>query len=226
MNGSHKPKQGDTKTRILDAAEKLFAQKGFKDTSIHRLAREARVNQAAINYHFGSKGALVEQVIERRLSVIGQRRMQNLQSIKDAADRRRGRPDCHELLQAYIEPAFALTETTQGKRYFLVIVGRALAEPDDVIRNIFIRQFEPAFLLLAELMQNALPDLSGAVLHWRLHFAIGALAHGMRLCGSQWPDGAFMPHARDAETVVALLVQFLASGMAAPEDGGMGRLTA
>lgn len=226
MGGSHKPKRTDTKARILDAAEKLFAENGFKETSVNRLAREARVNQAAINYHFGSKGALVEQVIERRLSVIGHRRMENLQSVKDTADRQGRRPDCHELLRAYIEPAFALTEATQGQRYFLVIVGRALAEPDDAIRNIFIRQFEPAFLLLAELMQKALPDLAEAVLRWRLHFAIGALAHVMRLCGSPWPNGALLPHGRDAETAVTLLVQFLASGMTAPDDGGMGLLTA
>ena len=63
MDGRHQPKRGDTKARILDAAEKLFDENGFKDTSINRLAREARVNQAAINYHFGSKGALVDQVL-------------------------------------------------------------------------------------------------------------------------------------------------------------------
>jgi AcrR family transcriptional regulator len=216
----------DTKTRILDAAEILFAENGFKDTSIYRLARKARVNQAAVNYHFGTKDALVEKVIERRLSMISQRRMENLRQIKTAAQRQDRRPEVHALLKAYIEPALTLTEMTPGERHFLVIVGRALAEPDEAIRNIFIRQFEPSFLLLAELMHSALPDLSESVLRWRLHFAIGSLAHVMRLCGSQWPVEDLEPHAADTETVLKLLITFLTEGMTAPAAGEDPRLSA
>jgi hypothetical protein len=71
-------------------------------------------------------------------------------------------------------------------------------------------------------MKAALPDLSENVLLWRLHFAIGAMAHAMRLCGSRWPAAAFFPPSNDTETVVRLLVTFLANGMVAPdarEDG-------
>ena len=223
MADKSKSPQIDTKTRILDAAEILFAENGFKETSIHCLARKARVNQAAVNYHFGSKDALVEKVIERRLSMISQRRMEKLKQIKAVAQRQGCRPDVPTLLRAYIEPALILMEKTSGERYFLLIVGRALAEPDEAIRNIFIRQFEPSFQLLAELMQNALPDLPESVLRWRLHFAIGSLAHVMRLCGSQWPVADLEPHASDTETVVKLLITFLTEGMAAPEASGDAR---
>jgi AcrR family transcriptional regulator len=223
-----KPKspQRDTKTRILDAAEILFAENGFRETSIHRLARKAHVNQAAVNYHFGSKDALVEKVIERRLSMISRRRMEKLQQIKTSAQQQGSRPDVQALLRAYIEPALTLMEKTSGERYFLLIVGRALAEPDEAIRNIFLRQFEPSFLLLAELMQRALPNLSDSVLRWRLHFAIGSLAHVMRLCGSQWPVEDLAPRAHDTETVLKLLITFLTEGMAAPEADGIGSLPA
>jgi len=219
MTDKGKSPKKDTKTRILDAAEILFAENGFKDTSIHRLARKAAVNQAAVNYHFGSKDALVEKVIERRLSMISRRRMEKLQQLKAAAQERGCRPDVQALLRAYIEPALTLMEKTSGERYFLVIVGRALAEPDEAVRNIFIRQFEPSFLLLAELMQKALPNLSESVLRWRLHFAIGSLAHVMRLCGSQWPVEDLEPRAHDTETVLKLLITFLTEGMTAPEAG-------
>jgi AcrR family transcriptional regulator len=217
MIDKRKSPKHDTKTRILDAAEILFAENGFRETSIHRLARKARVNQAAVNYHFGSKDALVEKVIERRLSMISQRRMEKLKQIQAAARQEGCRPDVQALLRAYIEPALTLMEKTSGERYFLLIVGRALAEPDEAIRNIFIRQFEPSFLLLAELMQIALPDLPESILRWRLHFAIGSLAHVMRLCGSQWPVADLAPQAHDTETVVKLLLTFLAEGMAAQE---------
>jgi AcrR family transcriptional regulator len=217
MGDLHKSKQRDTKTRILDAAEILFAENGFKETSIHRLARKARVNQAAVNYHFGSKDALVEKVIERRLSMISHRRMQKLKQIKTDAQRQGCRPQVPALLRAYIEPALTLTNKTSGERYFLLIVGRALAEPDEAIRNIFIRQFKPSFLLLSELMQSALPNLPVSVLRWRLHFAIGSLAHAMRLCGSQWPVEDLEPHPVDIETVMKLLIAFLTEGMVAPD---------
>ena len=116
MADTHKTKQSDTKTRILDEAEKLFAQNGFKNTSISLLARKARVNQAAVNYHFGSKGALVEQVISRRISPIDRQRMANLQTIKETAILQGRQPAIEDLLQAYIEPAFILTETRAGRK--------------------------------------------------------------------------------------------------------------
>jgi AcrR family transcriptional regulator len=218
MADTHKTKQNDTKTRILDAAEKLFAQNGFKNTSISLLARKARVNQAAVNYHFGSKGALVEQVISRRISPIDRQRMANLQAIEETATRQGCPPATEDLLQAYIEPAFILTEGVPGEKWFLVIAGRAFSEPDETIRNVFIHHFEPAFLLLVALMKEALPGLSDAVLRWRLHFVLGALSHAMRLCGSHRLPVASAPPPDTTETVVHHLVAFLATGMDAPCD--------
>jgi AcrR family transcriptional regulator len=51
--------QKDTKKRILDAAERLFAREGFHSTSLRMLTKEAGVNLAAVNYHFGSKEELI-----------------------------------------------------------------------------------------------------------------------------------------------------------------------
>ena len=55
--------QPDTKERILDAAERLFAREGFHNTSLRAITGEADVNLAAVNYHFGSKEALLDAVI-------------------------------------------------------------------------------------------------------------------------------------------------------------------
>lgn len=67
-----------TKDRILDAAERLFARDGFDATSLRAITAEAKVNLAAVNYHFQSKEALVQAVIGRRLGPINVRRLELL----------------------------------------------------------------------------------------------------------------------------------------------------
>ena len=59
--------RSDTKTRILDAAEKLFAERGFSETSLRLITSKAEVNLASVNYHFGSKKELIRAVLARYL---------------------------------------------------------------------------------------------------------------------------------------------------------------
>src|SRR5258705_19078 len=70
--------RADTKTRILDTAEKLFGQNGFEGTSLRDITAQAEVNLAAVNYHFQSKDSLIDAVIERRIEPINRRRMEML----------------------------------------------------------------------------------------------------------------------------------------------------
>lgn len=212
----HDGKQIDTKTRILDAAETLFAQNGYQQTSIKALARRARVNQAAVNYHFGSKNALVEKVIARRLSLINDLRMEKLREVAEAALRQGGKPAVRDLLRAFIEPVFSVTQSMEKGKCLLLIEGRAFADPDETIRNTFIRHFRPVFTRFSELMAEALPGLPEEVRQWRLHFVVGAMAHALRVCGSQPRMPGIFPPAHHAEQVVDLLVTFLAGGMQAP----------
>ena len=67
--------QSETVERILDAAEQLFAEKGFAETSLRLITSKAGVNLAAVNYHFGSKEELFEAVLTRRLDPMNQQRL-------------------------------------------------------------------------------------------------------------------------------------------------------
>ena len=86
---------GSTKERILGAAEALFAQRGFDGASLRQLTAAAGVNLAAVNYHFGSKEKLVEQVFRRRLDALNAaptgRAGQGRRQARDHAGRRAGR---------------------------------------------------------------------------------------------------------------------------------------
>ena len=65
----------NTKDRILDSAERLFARDGFEATSLRAITAEANVNLAAVNYHFQSKEALVQTVIGRRMGPVNAQRL-------------------------------------------------------------------------------------------------------------------------------------------------------
>src|SRR5262245_39243766 len=93
---------GRTRERLLDAAERLFATRGFEATSLRDVTSQAKANIAAVNYHFGSKDALVRAVFERRLGEVNRRRIELLDA------RGRGRPDPEQILHAFIAPTFAL----------------------------------------------------------------------------------------------------------------------
>ena len=76
----------DTKARILDAAEDLFAAQGFGATSLRAITGQAEVNLASVNYHFGSKEALIDEVIARRVQPINQRRLALLDERRAESD--------------------------------------------------------------------------------------------------------------------------------------------
>ena len=74
----------ETRTRILDAAEELFMQHGFEGTSMRQLTTRAGVNLAAVNYHFGSKDALIEAVFRRRLDPMNAARIAALDELEQS----------------------------------------------------------------------------------------------------------------------------------------------
>jgi AcrR family transcriptional regulator len=61
-----------TRERILKAARSLFADRGYQDTSIRAVVAKARVNQAAINYHFGGKDGLYREVLRAAIRALNQ----------------------------------------------------------------------------------------------------------------------------------------------------------
>src|SRR6516162_4097843 len=89
-----------TTERILDAAERLFAQHGFDGTSIRAIVDEAKVNLAAVHYHFRSKDALLEAVLTRRISVVNDARLKMLEEVEKAA--RPKPPSAEDVLRAFI----------------------------------------------------------------------------------------------------------------------------
>ena len=205
----------DTKQRILDAAEKLFAEKGFHCTTMRNITCEAQVNLAAVNYHFGSKMALFEAVFERRLVPLNQLRMKRLEAVRDEAAGNGGRPEVEDIVQAFIEPTLCFRESGPGAKNFLALVGRFFVDQDDSLRDVFLRHMGPVLELFLSVLRQALPEIPKDIVLWRAHFLMGALAHTMWLNGElRIGDEQFVP-CSDAAQTTKILLPFLTAGLQA-----------
>ena len=205
--------QPATKDRILDAAEAQFARDGFHFASLRSITRAADVNLAAVNYHFGSKEALLEEVLKRRLIPLNAIRRERLLAVQDEAEKAGRAPRPEEVLAAFVVPTVQFCCREPGGDNFSTLVGRAIAEPDDTIRSVFIHHIMPLFRLLFELLRKALPDLDADTVFWRLHFALGSTTHTMRLLGRMdlLPEG--LNREIEIDKLVADLMAFATAGV-------------
>ena len=207
--------QTDTKRNILDAAEKLFSRHGFSSTSLRMLTKEAGVNLAAVNYHFGSKEELIKAVIERRLLPLNRLRIEKLLNVKKCAENEKRLPGVREVLLAFIEPTFAFRKSGEGARNFITLIGRTFSEPEGTVREIFLDLVKPVFQLLNDLMCEALPQVGRDVIFCRLHFTLGAMGHAMNMehMASLIPHG--MDYTIDAVSMSEHFIDFVVSGLEA-----------
>ncbi|MCA8941755.1 MAG: TetR family transcriptional regulator [Planctomycetes bacterium] len=203
-----------TKGRILDAAEELFAARGFGATSTRLVTTTADVNLAAVNYHFGSKDGLLRAVFERRLVPLNRVRLERLTALEQSHDE----VPLASLLAAFFEPALRLGESASGQR-FLRLLGRLHSEPDrSPVRELFFEQFQEVSARFMPLLARALPDVPRQRLIWRVHFMIGAMAHTM-MCSDViefLSEGAC--RSNDVEAALRELVSFVEAGLRGTEE--------
>lgn len=202
----------DTKTRILDAAETLFAEHGFDATSLRAITKAAGVNLASVNYHFQSKEALIEALFARRLGPLNEERIRLLD---EAEQRAAGSPiPPGELMDAFIRPVLRMAEP--GYRSMGVLLGRMYAEPGDLLRRLLTSQLDQIRIRFGRALQRSLPMLSPEEIFWRMHFTIGALAHTMASRGLlEFLSGGRCSES-DAGQAYRQLVQYALGGLGAP----------
>ena len=158
-----------TADRLLDVAERLFAQQGIAETSLRQLTAKADANVAAVSYHFGSRDGLIEAVFRRRIEPMNAERLERL----DALEGRTAKPSLRAVLEAFLLPALHLGKT-EGRAFF-VLMARAHVTTDPHLRKMVVAQFGQVAKRFTPAFQGALPGASREELMWRLFFVIGAL---------------------------------------------------
>ncbi len=206
--------QHETRTRILDAAEELFMQHGFEATSMRLLTAKAGVNLAAVNYHFGSKLALIEAVFRRRLDPMNLARIAELDQLE--AQSRAAAPE--EIIRAFLSPTLELVEDAKGGgRNFVRLLGRAYTEPAKPVRQLIGQMHAPVMDRYKSALERALPHMPREELVWRMHFMFGTLAYTLAATDTVQLIAGCKPEDRyDARLLEDRLAAFLNAGLNAP----------
>ena len=198
-----------TKDRILGAAEELFAQFGFTGTSLRQVTSRADVNIAAVNYHFGSKENLVNEVFRRRMDDMS---AQRLSALKAAVQQHPG--ELEPILAAFVEPALALAQDRHGGAAFVRVVARAYAEKNDSLRRFLSDQYGHVLREFAKAIARCVPALTKEELYWRLDFLSGALTYAMADFGMiKRPSG--VSESAHQQRAAHELIRFAAAGLQA-----------
>ena len=205
----------ETRARILDAAEELFVELGLEATTLRQITGAAQVNLAAVNYHFGSKEALIQEVFRRRLSWLNEQRLQALDRIEAEAGGAPLKPS--QILDAFFGVAIRMaTDRRGGGHNFMRLLGRTYTEPSNFIRSFLADEYSEPIGRFKAALTKALPDVPSDEIFWRFHFMLGAMSYAisgadaLRIVAEVPLDDA------DGEALSARLMSFLLGGLRAP----------
>ena len=160
-----------TKAAVLSAAERLFAINGFRNVSVRDITAAAGVNLASINYHFGSKDALLFEIFRRRTAELSRERARLLH---EAAAKHDGKPTLRAILTALIEPPLRWLAPTHDRRIALQFIIRARSEGPEAVREV-LRTDVSHLRRFADALIAARPELPREEIYWRLHFVLGMI---------------------------------------------------
>lgn len=170
--------QADTRERILDAAEELFTLYGFDGTSTRMITSRAGVNLASVNYHFGSKEALIQEVFRRRLTWLNHERLRVLDQLEREAGGAPLKP--HLIVEAFFGVALRMAaDEKHGGHTFMRLLGRTYSEPSEFIRTFLAEEYEAVVERFKAALFKALPDVPREEILWRFHFMLGAMAYAI-----------------------------------------------
>ena len=166
-----------TRTAILAAAERLYADRGFGDVTLRDIVAEANVNLAAVNYHFGSKDELIAELFVTRSIATNRERLNEL---KAAEENGGGSAGVDQILRALVGPPLrgCLGPNREGSTAARFMI-RASIESVPPIRRIRNREIDH-LRKFAAAMRRAMPDRDEAELYWGLHFALAMAHHTIR----------------------------------------------
>ena len=165
----------DTKERLLDVAERLFAEHGFDTVSLRSITAEAGANLAAVNYHFGSKQALISAVVARWVEPVNRKRLELLDQVQ-----RGGEGEAEQIVGAFLDPVMEAAAAGQGgDNRFCKLMSRCIAARDERVSRSVMEHFPEVVERFVAAISRCFPNLGSDTAHLRLMFMAGAMAHSL-----------------------------------------------
>jgi AcrR family transcriptional regulator len=202
----------ETRERLLDAAERLFAERGFEGTSMRAITKAAGTSVSAANYHFGSKEKLLHETLRRATSPANERRIALLDLYQaEAGDTPL---PLERVLDAFLRPVMEWRgrEGVEGARQ---ISARLFSDPPELIQSIKVEIFGPMSQRFVEALGRALPDHPPADVELAYQFLIAIMVYVIsgQLESSSW--GARHAEGTHEEDLLRHMIQFAAAGLRA-----------
>jgi AcrR family transcriptional regulator len=207
-----------TRERILDATEDLFARHGVSGTSLRALTAQAGVNLAAVHYHFGSKDALLDAVVERRAGPMNAERLRALEEIESSLTLgERSDARIEAILGAFFLPGLqGLRELPEGKSGFAQLLASIEALPPEILEDLLQRHFGNVCDRFVGALERALPGLPSEQVADRFRFAMGILTQLLSGHLDLNTIPLYPPCTDDDESRLRHAIAFVVAGLTAP----------
>lgn len=203
----------ESRERILDAAEALFAKAGFEAVTMRQIANASEVDTALIHYYFGTKAGVVDAVLERRATEVNERRAQSLEAY---AKSHAGRMTGPGVVRAYLEPTFSfILDGRPGHRHYGSLIARLNSAPIPEEIGHDSSPFDAVTQRFVELLKDVRPDCDTADLYWFYHLLSGAITLSLAQTGRiDFLSGGLCDSA-DAATILERMCEVFGKGIEA-----------
>ncbi len=201
-----------TRERLLNVAEQRFGEGGYEGTSLRAITVAAAANIAAVNYHFGSKEALLRAAIARAMAPVNTERRRRLDQLEAA-----GPPSAEQLIRAFVEPGLDLV-LRRGERGAVVarFIGRIAFDPSQRIRELYVAESDPIEARYLTALQAALPHAAPEAVAFGYVNMLGLLALHQSQALTPVPGGVELEDpGKLAENLIAFLVAAFDRGLRA-----------
>jgi AcrR family transcriptional regulator len=202
----------ETRERLLDTAEKLFAERGFEGTSMRAITQGAGTSVSAANYHFGSKEKLLQEALRRATEPINARRIQLLDEAIAAAG---GAPlEIETILDAYLRPVIEYRKSgkaEQGRQ----ISARLFSDPPELIHSIKVEIFGPMTMRFSQALAQSMPDREAIDIELGNQFLIAIMVYVISGQLETSSLAAMHPDGVEDDRLLTRMIEFVAGGLRA-----------
>lgn len=210
------PEDNETRERILNTAQKLFAEKGFNRVTLRELTSAAETNLAAVNYYFGSKDKLLLALVKRSAKEVHKARQQLLREAENSRGSREQK--VRKVIHALLSPSVGQPADNETGFLYTALISRTLADGPAELTDLLEKQTSHLDPYI-EALHKILPELPREEIYWRFHFVLNIEhAVGTELKRLEHISGGLC-QTDDPKALVERIIDFVVPGLMAGATG-------